>query len=329
MIEANRLRERLAEVAPPALVGDRDFVDLFTVALLSRGHLLLYGLPGPAETTAVSAIARSLGLDVRRIHAFPDMAVPDRLGAGGPAGTDGQGPGSALPNVLLIDEINRAPPRAQSALVSAMDERADPSRGAPADPAQPFVTIATVNPIETDEVYGLPASHRDRFLFGIELRPLDREGGLALLERYDRDETLGAGEVEPVASPEDVLALQDSVTTVYANAAVKEYLLDIVGAVDGHPDVDYGTSTRALLLFLRAAKARAAVDGREYVIPDDVRAIASPLLAPRLVLTTEAEVGEVAAESVVSEAVEEVVPPGMEFEEGAMDLEAAEGPEDD
>lgn len=317
MTEANQLYEELAETLQPLLPGHRDVVEMLTVALLARGHVLIGGSPGLESTTVGATFARAVGLSSQRVRLTPDLDVAGLLGGpgDGSAGVDGAPAGRALTaNVLRAEDVNRAPQRIQSALGEAMDEGQITVRGDAVELPRPFMVIATLNPVESEEVYGVPASHRDRFLFELHVDDLDREAGLALLDRYDLEGSTGADAVEPVADPEEVLGLQGAVEATYVDRSIKEYLLDVVLVTREHPDVRHGAATRASLSILRAVKALAAVRGRDYVIPDDVKAIAGPALAPRLVLTTEAELDDVDPRDVVEETLETVDPPGTEFE---------------
>lgn len=329
MSDARWLAERVTEAVHDAVVGYDDLVELLTVALLARGHVILAGMPGVAKTTVATAFARSLGLEFRHVQLTPDSQPSDLVGPSNSIGDGDLESGPIFTNVLLVDELNRAPPRTQSTLVRTLDERQVTIRGEPLDLPRPFMTIATLDPTESDGSYGLSPRYRDRFMFRLEMAPLDLDDGLELLNRYEQDGIVGPGTIESVSDATTVCSLQEEVAAIYANDEIKRYLLEVVMAVREHPDVRFGASSRAALLFLSACEARAAIKGRDYVIPDDVKALAVPLLEPRLVLTTEAELNEIGSGAVVREALDSVLPPGPAFADDDSDRAAKERSEFD
>jgi MoxR-like ATPase len=215
-------------------------------------------------------------------------------------------------NLVVADEINRATPKSQSALLEAMQERTVTIEGETLDLPDPFMVIATQNPIELEGTYPLPEAQRDRFMFKLHVGHPDRSEEADLLDRFDAEPDLGPADVSQVVDPGDILEARGTVREVYVDEAVKEYAIDVVEATRSHEDVEYGASPRASLAFLNAGKARAAIQGREYVIPDDVKALAGPILSHRLILNTDAELSERQTADVVAEIRDAVEPPAEE-----------------
>jgi MoxR-like ATPase len=302
------LRDEIATV----LIGNDDLVEHFTVALLTRGHVLLEGVPGVAKTTAGHAFARAVGLDYNRVQMTPDVLSADITGTHvyrENAGTFELQRGPIFANVVLVDEINRATPKTQSALLEAMQEGRVTIEGETLSLPSPFMTIATQNPIEMEGTFELPEAQRDRFQFKLVVDTPSRGNERTILDRFDDDATLDAESIDPVLSPGEVEDLRRQVETVHVADPVKEYILDVVRAVRENENVDVGASPRAALTLMHAGKARAAIRGRDYVIPDDVKGLALPTLRHRMVLNTEADLGGVTPESVVESTLESVAPP--------------------
>ncbi|MFC6954597.1 MoxR family ATPase [Halorubellus litoreus] len=304
--------EALRDETQTVLIGQDELIEQFTVALLTRGHVLLEGVPGVAKTTAGHAFARAVGVQYNRIQMTPDVLPADVTGTHVYREATGEFQlqrGPIFANVLLIDEINRATPKTQSALLEAMQERRVTIEGETLALPTPFMVIATQNPIEMEGTFELPEAQRDRFQFKLVVDTPSRDDERRILDRFDADVTLDAESVEPVLSSGDVAELREVVAAVHVAPPVKEYILDVVRAVREHEHVDVGASPRAALTLLNAGKARAAIHGREYVIPDDVKAIALPTLRHRMVLNTDADLGGVSPEDVVEDVLGSVVPP--------------------
>ncbi|MFC4987831.1 AAA family ATPase [Saliphagus infecundisoli] len=302
------------------LVGNREAIEHLTIALLTRGHVLLEGVPGVAKTTLANLFARTTGLEYRRIQMTPDILPADITGTHVYHETTGEFTlqrGPVFSNLVVADEINRATPKTQSALLEAMQERTVTIEGDTLELPTPFMVVATQNPIEMEGVFELPEAQRDRFQFKLTVDLPEREGERELLERFDDDPELGPDRAEQVIPVDSLVAAREQVNGVHVAPPVKEYVLDIVAATRDHPDVVYGASPRASLAFLDGAKARAAIHGRPYVIPDDVKTLAEPILIHRLVLDTDAELSDVGPEDVVADLVEGVEPPGAEAIEPA------------
>jgi MoxR-like ATPase len=308
---ARAVREEIGTV----LIGNEDVIDGLTVALLTRSHVLLEGVPGVAKTTMANLFARATGLGYKRIQMTPDVLPADVTGTHVYREATGEfdlQKGPVFSNVVVADEINRATPKTQSALLEAMQERRVTIEGDTHDLPDPFAVIATQNPIEMDGTFELPEAQRDRFQFRFVVGLPDRDAERELLNRFDADPDLGPEDVEQVVTPGEILAAREAARETYVSDAVKGYILDLVAATRESPDTEHGASPRAGIAFLNASKARAAVEGREYVIPDDVKLLAEPVLAHRLVLSTDAELGDVTPSEVVRSVVGSVTPPGGE-----------------
>lgn len=300
------------------IVGNEEVVEHFTIALLTRGHVLLEGVPGVAKTTLAHLFARVSGLNYRRIQMTPDILPADITGTHIYRETTGEFEvqrGPVFANVVVADEINRATPKTQSALLEAMQERHVTIEGETLALPDPFMVIATQNPIEMEGVFELPEAQRDRFQFKLTIDLPAREIERELLDRFDDAPELGPDDVEQVVTVDDLLAARKAVADIHVATPVKEYILDLVATTRDHPDIAHGASPRATLAFLHSAKARAIIHGREYAIPDDVKTLANPILAHRLVLTTDADLSDIRSPEVVTDIIDTVEPPGADTSE--------------
>ncbi|MEF8859037.1 MAG: MoxR family ATPase [Halolamina sp.] len=286
--------DAVREEAGTVLIGNEEVLRGLSMAALTRGHVLLEGVPGVAKTTIANLFARTSGLEFNRIQMTPDILPADITGTHIYRDATGEFElqrGPVFANVVVADEINRATPKTQSALLEAMQERAVTIEGETLSLPDPFMVIATQNPIEMEGTFALPEAQRDRFQLKLTVDIPDRGGERELLDRFDTDPDLGPASVSQVLSPADIAEARAGVVDVHVADPVREYILDLVRATRTSPDVEYGASPRASLAFLNAGKASAAISGREYVIPDDVKALAHPILRHRLVLSTDAELG--------------------------------------
>ena len=312
------------------LIGNDEAVEYLTVALLTRGHLLLEGVPGIAKTTLANLFARTTGLEYNRIQMTPDILPADITGTHiyrQGTGTFELQRGPVFANLVVADEINRATPKTQSALLEAMEERRVTIEGETLSLPNPFMVVATQNPIESEGVFQLPEAQRDRFQFKLTLDLPDRADERELLDRFDDNPELGPDDVEQVIEPQKVVDARETVQAVHVAPAVKEYVLDLVAATRSHADVEHGGSPRATLAFLNGAKARAAIRGRDYAIPDDVKTMAEPVLRHRLVLSTSADLSDVDPEAIVAEIVDTVEPPGADTKQAFESAAASDGDE--
>lgn len=279
---APKLQALRANVAG-VFLGKPDVVQFALVALLADGHLLLEDVPGVGKTLLAKAVARSLGCAFSRVQFTPDLLPGDLIGTSvfhQPTGAFVFQPGPVFTQVLLADEINRATPRTQSALLEAMSEKQVTVDGTTRPLGPPFLVLATQNPYEFEGTYPLPESQLDRFLVRLKVGYPAREAERAILLQHRAGEPVES--LAAVLTPADVLALQRATRAVRVEAPVAEYILDLVGGTRTHPDIRLGASTRAALAFYRAVQGYAVTEGRDYATPDDVKVLAEPVLAHRL-----------------------------------------------
>ena len=295
-----RLRQRTAHEISKVYVGDVRTVDLLLVALLARGHVLLEGVPGIAKTTLIKTFARTLGCRFSRVQFTPDLLPADITGTYVLDLRDStfvlrRGP--IFANIVLADEINRAPAKTQSALLEAMQEQQVTIEGQTQELPSPFVVLATQNPIEQEGVYPLPEAQVDRFLFKVVLGYPSYDEERRVLATYNTP----VPEVETVLTPEDISAMAAAAERVHIAPSLLDYIVRLVQETRVHPAVALGASPRASLALMRCAKALAFLHGRDHVLPDDVRALAAPVLNHRILLTPEAELDQIAVAEVLAE----------------------------
>ena len=277
------------------------------VALLCQGHLLIEDVPGTGKTVLAKAIARSLGCSFRRIQFTPDMLPSDVTGLSIFNQKTQEfefRPGPIMAQIVLADEINRATPKTQSALLECMEERQATIDGTTYPMPSPFLVIATQNPIEYEGTFALPEAQLDRFMLRLRLgypAPLEE---IVILDEQKRAHPLE--ELGEVASLEELQSAQSAVREVYVDSTISDYIVRLVNATRIHPDVYLGASPRGSLALYRAGQAYAALHGRDYVIPDDVKAVAEPALAHRLIMRTAATIRDVEQGTIVRELLESV-----------------------
>lgn len=305
----DRAREALQAVSAEvgkAVVGQQQAVTGLVVALLARGHILLEGVPGVAKTLLVRALAAALDIDTKRVQFTPDLMPGDVTGsmiydAGRSDFTFRPGP--LFTNLLLADEINRTPPKTQSSLLEAMEERQVTVDGTTHTLPAPFLVAATQNPVEYEGTYPLPEAQLDRFLLKVTLPVPPREDEIEVLTRhaggFDPRDLAGAG-VRPVAGPADLAAGSAAVRQVQISPEVVGYVVDLARATRTSPSLQLGVSPRGATALMSAARAWAWLSGRDFVTPDDVKALAPASLAHRIALRPEAELEGVTAESVLA-----------------------------
>ncbi len=287
--------------------GKADVVQLALVALLAEGHVLLEDVPGVGKTLLAKAIARSIACSVRRVQFTPDLLPSDITGVtvyNQERGDFEFKPGAIFANLVVGDEINRAGPKTQSALLEAMQERTVTIDGTTYELGVPFMVIATQNPIELEGTYPLPEAQRDRFLMRLEIGYPSVSAELEVLEVHGRGDRLA--ELSPVADATEVAAMIETVKKVHAADPLRRYVVELVRSSRAHPGLELGASPRASLALLRAARALAGVYGRDYVVPDDVKQLAAPVLAHRMILSPEAQLSGRDASDVVAELLETV-----------------------
>jgi MoxR-like ATPase len=315
--EEARILERLTAEIGRVIVGQQRMVERLLIALLADGHVLLEGVPGLAKTTAIKTLADGLALDFTRIQFTPDLLPADLTGTliyNPKEGSFSPKRGPVFTNLLLADEINRAPAKVQSALLEAMQERqvtiGDKTHLLP----NPFLVLATQNPIEQEGTYPLPEAQLDRFMFKITVNYPTKEEELLILERAG----LGAAvRAEPVLNAEEILRLRKVVRGIYVDDKVKRYVVDLVDAsrhpgdygLDVAPLIAYGASPRATIYLAQAGQAHALLRGRGFVTPDDIKAVGLDVLRHRVLVTFEAEAEEVTAADVASRILDSVEVP--------------------
>jgi MoxR-like ATPase len=287
----NDLRERIHAEVGQIVVGQHDAVDMLFSAIVLGGHVLLQGAPGVAKSLLANAFARTVGGTYRRVQFTPDMLPSDLTGTMTLRGGElAFRPGPVFANVLLADEINRTPPKTQSALLEAMQERQVSLDGAAHPLPDPFLVVATQNPIEFEGTYPLPEAQLDRFLFQAELGypDEDQERAILALERTGVASP-PLERVTPVLGPAEIAAARAQIDATTVSDEVATYVVGVIRATRTLPSVTLGASPRAAVHLLAASKARARLAGRTFVTPDDVAAMSGPVLRHRLVLTPEAE----------------------------------------
>ena len=303
------LASRVRRGVQQAIVGKDDVIDLAIVALLCRGHILVEDVPGIGKTTMAKALAQSLGCVFGRVQFTPDLMPIDVLGVNFYNQKSGDfefRPGPIFSQVLLADEINRATPRTQSALLEAMQERQTTVDGVTMPLPDPFLVMATQNPIELEGTFPLPEAQLDRFMVRIRLGYPSEDEESEILQRFERDGLLS---LDPVTDAGELVGVQEMVTRVRVEESVRRYAVRIVHATREHRTLMLGASPRAALALYKTAQARAAIDGRDFVTPDDVKALASPVLAHRMILTSNARVRGHTADQALAEVLSSVAVP--------------------
>jgi MoxR-like ATPase len=294
------------------LQGKADVIELALLCLVAEGHLLIEDVPGVGKTSLAKALAASLDCRWGRIQFTPDLLPSDVVGVtvwNRAANEFEFRPGAVFTNLLLSDEINRASPKTQSALLECMEERQVTVDGTTHVLDPPFMVIATQNPVDHEGTYPLPESQLDRFLMQVSVGYPSRAAEVGILDSHGVGEPLEA--LEPVATVKDVLAMADAARAVHVAPSLQGYLVDLAETTRRHPALALGMSPRATLALQRAARARAAADGRTFVIPDDIKAMAQPVVAHRFSLTPEAAMQGVAPAEVVADVLRHVpVPSG-------------------
>ena len=305
---------RIIDNVEQVIVGKANVVELLLVALLSEGHVLIEDVPGIGKTTLAKALARSLGCTFKRIQFTPDLLPSDITGIqwfNQKTQAFEFRPGPILAQIVLADEINRATPRTQSALLEAMQERQITVDGETIPLPQPFMVLATQNPIELEGTFPLPEAQVDRFLMRVALGYPTEDEEHDILLRFEREDPLDA--LTPVVEAEEVLEMQAAVRRVHVAEAVRSYIVSVARATRDDPAVELGASPRATLALYRTAQALAAIRGRDYVIPDDVKYLAPYVLTHRLILSTQTRLRGRSAEEIVRDIVERVPVPVEEI----------------
>ena len=293
------------------IVGKRSVIEHTLAALIAQGHVLVEDVPGVGKTMLAKSLSTSIGCEFRRIQFTPDLLPSDVSGVSVYNQQTGDfqfRPGPIMSQVVLADEINRATPKTQSALLEAMEELQVTVDGVTHYLEHPFIVFATQNPIEYEGTFPLPEAQLDRFLMRISLGYPDFGEELDIIEQQERVHPFES--LEPVAGPQDIVALQEAAKEIYVDRVVREYIVRLVEATRSHRDVSLGASPRASLGLFRAGRALALVEDRDYVLPDDIKALAPAVTAHRIILSPSARMRGMRDLDVIAELLEEVPVPG-------------------
>jgi MoxR-like ATPase len=308
---SQKLREQVRQV----VIGQDIALDLMLVGLLSEGHILLEGVPGTAKTLLARAFAHSLALDFGRIQFTPDLMPGDVIGTNlfnFQTNSFSLTKGPIFTQLLLADEINRTPPKTQAALLQAMHERAVTIDGVTHELGDGFMVIATQNPIEQQGTYPLPEAQLDRFLFKHILEYPSRDEERSIVERHGHRTTMPQLEdfdLTPVATLKEIVEIRRFVSAIRLSGDLTDYVVDIIRATREHPSLQYGASPRAATMLASSARAFAALQGRDFVIPDDVKMLAPPALRHRVVLAPGAEIEGSDCDQVITQILEQIPAP--------------------
>ncbi len=293
------------------IVGKNAVIERALAAVIAQGHILIEDVPGVGKTMLAKSISTSIGCSFKRIQFTPDLLPSDIVGVSIYNQSTGEfqfRPGPVMAQVVLVDEINRATPKTQSALLEAMEELQVSVDGVTRQLERPFIVMATQNPIEYEGTFPLPEAQLDRFLMRISLGYPSFSEELSVIEQQEQTHPIDG--LEAVASPEDVIGLQDAAKNVYVDSTVREYIVTLIKATRDHEDVSLGASPRASLGLFRASRGLAIMRDRDYVIPDDVKELAHAVLCHRLILSPSARMRGLQTAQVVDGLLESVAVPG-------------------
>jgi MoxR-like ATPase len=303
--------ERITQSVSQVIIGKRNEIRLTTLGLIARGHVLIEDIPGVGKTMMAKALSRSIGCSFSRIQFTPDMLPSDVTGVSlfNQKSREFEfRSGPIFAQIVLADEINRATPKTQAALLEAMEERQVTVDGNTYGMEEPFLILATQNPIEYEGTFPLPEAQLDRFLIKIHLGYPTPAEELTVLSAQQYEHPLTA--MTQVVTVEELVAAQNAIREVYVAEEVKRYIIDLVTATRQHPDVYLGSSPRGSLALFRTVQARAAMAGRDYVIPDDVKALTEVTLAHRVIVGPEARVNQISARTIVQDVLTSTPVPG-------------------
>lgn len=313
MVDIQAIAKRIIGNVEKVMVGKYESVEQTVLGLLCQGHILIEDVPGVGKTVMAKALSRSVGCKFQRIQFTPDMLPSDVTGVSVFNQKTQEfefRPGPIHAQIVLVDEINRATPKTQSALLEAMEERQVTVDGRTYLLAPPFMILATQNPIEYEGTFPLPEAQLDRFLLRIRLGYASKQHEIEVLERQQHQHPIEGLKQE--VSVDELLDAQTAVRDIYLDDLVKEYIVDIVRQTREHPDVYLGASSRGALAIYRLSQARAAVNGRDYVLPDDVKALAKAALGHRIIVGPAARIKDVEPEQIVQEILDRLPVPGAQ-----------------
>lgn len=311
MIDIQAFSEKIINNIEKVIVGKRQPVELAVISLLCQGHLLIEDVPGVGKTVLARSLAKSLGCEFSRIQFTPDMLPSDVTGVSiyNQVSTQFEfRPGPIMAQIVLSDEINRATPKTQAALLEAMEERQITVDGVSHKLPKPFMVLATQNPIEYEGTFPLPEAQLDRFLVRLKLGYPELSDEINILERQQYQHPVN--ELQQVAPAEDLLNAQEEIKSIYVAPGVKRYIVEITHQTRMHVDVYLGASPRGSLALFRTGQARAALQGRDYVLPDDIKALVKPALSHRVILGPAARLRDLSGDQVLDEILAKVPVPG-------------------
>ena len=312
------IAERIIANVEKVIIGKEAEVRMTLIALLCQGHVLIEDVPGVGKTILARSIAVSTGCNFRRIQFTPDLLPSDVSGVSiynQKTGDFEFRPGPIVAQVVLADEINRATPKTQSALLEAMEERQVTADGVTHPMPAPFMVLATQNPIEYEGTFPLPEAQLDRFLIRIHLGYPSMTDEVLIMEGQQRQHPLDT--LESVTNPDELLSMQHAVKDIYVDPLVKQYIVSIVAATRKNASVYLGASPRGSLALYRTCQARALLDGRDFVLPDDVKELAYATLGHRIIVAPGARVKNVSAREIVAQSMEKIPVPGARARQGA------------
>ena len=308
---ATGLAQEIVDNVSKVIVGKNAVIERALAAVIAQGHILIEDVPGVGKTMLAKSISTSIGCSFKRIQFTPDLLPSDIVGVSIYNQSTGEfqfRPGPVMAQVVLVDEINRATPKTQSALLEAMEELQVSVDGVTRQLERPFIVMATQNPIEYEGTFPLPEAQLDRFLMRISLGYPSFSEELSVIEQQEQTHPIDG--LQAVASPEDVIGLQNAAKNVYVDSTVREYIVTLIKATRDHEDVSLGASPRASLGLFRASRGLAIMRDRDYVIPDDVKELAHAVLCHRLILSPSARMRGLQTAQVVDGLLESVAVPG-------------------
>ena len=312
LVEASQIAHQLLDNIKKVIVGKEGAIELSLVALLAEGHLLIEDVPGLGKTTLARTIALSSGCSFKRIQFVPDLLPSDITGVNIYNQKTGEfefRPGPIMTQIVLADEINRAPSKTQAALLESMEEHRTTVDGVTYELSRPFFIIATLNPVEYHGIFPLPEAQLDRFTMRVSLGYASYEQELAIIERQEKENPIA--DVTEVTDPEKVIFMQEETKAIYVDALVRQYIVTLTQASRQHQDIVLGASHRGSLALFRTAQALALIRGREFVVPDDVKELAVGVLAHRLILAPEARARGLDGPKVITAIVDNLAVPGV------------------
>lgn len=313
MADIQETANRIVENVERVIIGKRQPVQLTVLGLLSQGHILIEDVPGVGKTVLAKSIAKSVGCKFKRIQFTPDMLPSDVTGISVFNQKTREfefRPGPIHAQIVLVDEINRATPKTQSALLESMEERQVTVDGQTYTLEAPFMVLATQNPIEYEGTFPLPEAQLDRFMLRIKLGYPEKTEEIEVLDRQQHTHPIT--HLEQVVSVEELLEAQEAIKDIYIDEQVKQYIVEVVRQTRDHSDVYLGSSSRGALAIYRLGQARAAMFGRDFVLPDDVKALASVALSHRIIVGPAARIKDIEPDAIVQEILDRVTVPGAQ-----------------